>query len=94
MLTRVYRDKAALPEPIRRMIASDDSHHRDVLLKPFAATGAHRRRLSAVLGHATSFWTWRSLCVEHGLSDREAVDAMAALALATAAKPPRLRATT
>lgn len=87
MLTRVYRDKAALPAPIRQTIDSDDSHHRDVLLKPFAATGARRRRLRAVLGHATSFWTWRSLCVEHGLSDRDAVDAMAALALTTAANP-------
>jgi hypothetical protein len=38
-----------------------------------------------MLGHAVSFWTWRSLCLEGGLSDREAVDAMAALALATAA---------
>jgi hypothetical protein len=40
-----------------------------------------------VFGHAVSFWTWRSLCLQHGLSDREAVEAMATLALTTATGP-------
>jgi AcrR family transcriptional regulator len=87
MLALVYRDKAALPEQLRQTLDSDNRHYRDVLLHPFAAAGAHRRRLRAVLGHAVSFWTWRSLCLEHGLSDREAIDAMATLALTTAAPP-------
>jgi hypothetical protein len=48
-----------------------------------------------VVGHAVSFGTWRSLCLQHGLSDREAVDAMATLALATATGPaPPLHAAT
>ena len=46
--------------------------------------GSRRKRLRAVLGHAVSFWTWRSLCLDQGLTDREAVQAMTALALATA----------
>jgi AcrR family transcriptional regulator len=86
MLTRVYRDKRALPPQLQRMIEGTDSHHQDVLLAPFAVTRAQRRRVRAVLGHAVSFWTWRSLCIQHGLSDREAVDAMATLALTTVAK--------
>jgi hypothetical protein len=31
-----------------------------------------------------SFGTWQSLCLHHGLSDREAMEAMATLALTTA----------
>jgi len=38
-------------------------------------------RLRAVAGHAISFWTWRSLCLDHGLSDTEAVDAMTGMVL-------------
>jgi AcrR family transcriptional regulator len=89
MLTQIYRDKAAMPEPNRRMLDTADGHLRDVLLRPFGAAGARRRELRAVLGHAASFSTWRSLCVEHGLPDREAVDVMAALVLTTAARPAR-----
>jgi hypothetical protein len=69
-----------------------DRHYCDVLLEPFAGTRAQRRRLRAVVGHAVSFWTWRSLCLQHGLSDREAVQAMATLALTTATGPPAPRA--
>ena len=87
MLTRTYRDKAALPESLQRAVESIDRHYRDVLLEPFAGTRAQRRRLRAVVGHAVSFWTWRSLCLQQGLSDREAVEAMATLALTTATGP-------
>jgi AcrR family transcriptional regulator len=87
MLTRTYRDLAALPQPIQQEVDRIDRHYRDVLLEPFAGTRAQRRRLRGVLGHAVSFWTWRSLCLDHGLSDREAVEAMATLAMATATGP-------
>jgi AcrR family transcriptional regulator len=89
MLTRTYRDKAAVPESLQRAVEGIDRHYRDVLLEPFAGTctRAQRRRLRAVLGHAVSFWTWRSLCLQGGLSDREAVEAMATLAMTTATGP-------
>lgn len=38
-------------------------------------------------GHAISFWTWRSLCLDHGLTDTEAVDAMTSMILATTTVP-------
>lgn len=85
MLIGVYRDKAVLPLPIQQALDNDDRHYRDFLLQPFTVTSTRRQRLGAVLGHAVSFWTWRSLCIDHGLSNRAAVDAMTALALATAA---------
>lgn len=84
MLTRVRRDRDVLPTAIRDRTAATEALQRDALLAAFTARGARRRRLSAVLGHATSFWTWRSLCVDQGLSQSEAVEAMTVLALATA----------
>jgi AcrR family transcriptional regulator len=86
MLSRVYRDKAVLSAGRRQALSDQDRHLRDTLLEPFDTDRGLRRRLRAVLAHAVSFWTWHSLCAEHGLSDREAVEAMTALAVATA--PP------
>jgi AcrR family transcriptional regulator len=84
MLTRIYRDLAALPASHRHVTVERDRHHRDVLLKPFRAAAKDRRRLRAVLGHAVSFGTWRSLCIDNTLSDSDAVEAMTALVAATA----------
>jgi AcrR family transcriptional regulator len=81
MLTHVERDREVLPIDMRRDLEGSDAHLRDVLLQPFATRGAQRRRLRAVLGHAVTFATWRSLCAEQGLSDREAVETMTRLAL-------------
>jgi len=84
MLTNIRRDRAALPDAIRERNGATDARYRDLLLQPFTVSGARRKRLRAVLGHAVSFWTWRSLCLDHRLSDREAVEAMTALVRATA----------
>ena len=84
MLTRVRRDRDALPADLRERTAATEAAQRDTLLAAFGVRGARRRRLQAVLGHAVSFWTWRSLCVDEGLSQREAVQVMTDLALATA----------
>jgi AcrR family transcriptional regulator len=84
MLTNVRRDRAVLPKEIQERTAASDARYRDVLLEAFPVRGSRRKRLRAVLGHAVSFWTWRSLCAAQGLSDREAAQAMTALALATA----------
>jgi AcrR family transcriptional regulator len=87
MLTRIYRDFAALPEAHQRRIRDGDTYFRDVLTAPFGGTEDERRRLRAVIGHATSFWTWRSLCIDQGLSDTEAVGAMTGIALAVTPVP-------
>ncbi|HLQ56258.1 MAG TPA: helix-turn-helix domain-containing protein [Streptosporangiaceae bacterium] len=84
MLTNVRRDRAAVPSELRERTDATDASYRDILLQAFAVRGPRRRRLRAVLGHAVSFWTWRSLCLDQHLSDPEAVNAMATLALATA----------
>jgi AcrR family transcriptional regulator len=91
MLTHVDRERELLPVEVRRSNERTDAHLRDLLLQPFGARGATSRRLRAVLGHAVKFATWRSLCVEQGLSDREAVDTMIELALAAAGSSRRAR---
>jgi len=84
MLTNVQRDRAVLPIEVQKRTAATDIKYVDTLLAPFAIRRSQRKRLRAVLGHAVSFWTWRSLCIDHGLTNREATDAMTALVLATA----------
>ena len=84
MLTNIHRDRSALPKDIRERNDATDARHRDLLLQPFTVRRGHRKRLCAVIGHAVSFGTWHSLCVDNRLSDREAVEAMAALVRATA----------
>jgi AcrR family transcriptional regulator len=76
MLTRVYRDRDAMPEGRRRALAQRDAHLRDVLVETF---GGADRRLRSVVGHAASFPTWRSLCMEQELTNGEAVEVMVAL---------------
>lgn len=79
MLTNIYRDKAAIPEAHRAGIDKRDSGFADLLAAPFDGPSARRGLVRALVGHAASFWTWRSLCVDQRLSEAEAVEAMAAL---------------
>ena len=91
MLTNVRRDRAVLPMEVLKRTDATDAGYVDTLLQPYAVRGIRRKRLRAVLGHAASFWTWRSLCIDHGLTNREAIQAMTALALATATPQRALR---
>lgn len=87
MLTHIHRDFAALPEAHQQALRDGDIYFRDVLAAPFGGTEDEHRRLRAVIGHAISFWTWRSLCLGQGLTDTEAVDAMTGMALAITPMP-------
>jgi AcrR family transcriptional regulator len=55
----------------------------DVLLQPWAVRGRRRVRARAAIALALSFDTWRTLCEENGLSDREAAETGARLVLTT-----------
>lgn len=88
MLTNVRRDRASVPAELKTRTDATDAGYRDTLLRPFALRGRRRNNLRAVLGHAVSFWTWRSLCLDNGLTNRQGVEAMTALVLATAEKRP------
>ena len=83
MLTRIYRDIAALPEQHRHGIQQRDAGLRDLLLAAFAPSDRRRPTLRAVVGHAVSFSTWRSLCIEQRLSNAAAIDVLVRLVIAT-----------
>lgn len=88
MLTQIYRDRPTLPQTVQAAITADEHAYRDTLVRPFGVSGPAGRLLRALAGHAVSFWTWRSLCVEQGLSDRQAVDAVVALVLSAVPHVP------
>jgi AcrR family transcriptional regulator len=87
MLTHIHRDLAALPEKHQQDLRDWDALFRGVLTAPFGGAGDEQRRLRAAVGHAISFWTWRSLCLDQGLTDTEAVDAMTGMVLAITPMP-------
>jgi AcrR family transcriptional regulator len=87
MLTHIHRDLATLPEAHQQRLRDQDTLLGDVLAEPFGGAAHEHPRLRAVIGHAISFWTWRSLCLDHGLTDAEAVDAMTGMVLATTPVP-------
>ena len=87
MLTCIYRDLATLPEAHQQALRDWDTLYRDVLTAPFGGTGDEHPRLRALVGHAISFWTWRSLCLDNGLTDNDAVDAMTGMVLAIIPAP-------
>jgi AcrR family transcriptional regulator len=78
MLVRIYRDWDSLPQKHRSDLESRNTHFRDVLLEAFPERNRNPR-LSATLSHGISFWTWRSLCHDNGLSNDDAVEVMCTL---------------
>lgn len=78
-LTLIYRDfESSIPEAHQAVMRARNAQQRDALVAAFPRP---TKRLVALVGHATSFSTWRSLCFENTLSDRAAVEAMTALVL-------------
>lgn len=82
MLTRIYADWDALPQTHRSELESRNAYFRDVLLEPFSELNRNPR-LIATLSHGISFWTWRSLCHDNGLSNPDAVEIMSTLITTT-----------
>jgi AcrR family transcriptional regulator len=85
MLTRIQRDYASVPAELRDLQDARRVVYRDRLLDPFRSRGARRGRLRAAIGHAISFWTWRSLVIDEGMSSDHAVEAMVAMVTSMAA---------
>ena len=85
MLTHIYADLEELPETHRKVLASRNDHFRDVLLEPFPEA-VICERLRATVSHAVSFWTWRSLCHDNGLSNEDAVEIVSTMIATTAAR--------
>ena len=77
----IYRDVAHTPESNQRARRANSDRMVGALLSDADATGATTRRLRAAAGHAVSYWTWRSLAIDHGLSTREAAALAAQLVI-------------
>lgn len=89
MLGNLLRDEQ-LSELVREHLAVFHGFldaAREALLEGRALRGAARRPVSAALGHALAFSTWRSLVVEQGLGTEDAVLMMCSLV--RLAKPAR-----
>lgn len=72
-LLPLYRDLDAWPPRARERLRAEASAMADVIVGDAAGTGGAARCLRAVVGHATSLFTWRSL-VDGGLTSPEAAE--------------------
>jgi AcrR family transcriptional regulator len=84
MLEHLYRDEklsGAVAQSFGRFHGYIDAA-RTTLMARRRARGRARTRTSAAIGHALAFTTWRSLAVEQGLDDGEAVELMRRLVAA------------
>ena len=94
MLTHVFRDAPLLPamlpvlEPWFRFVAIT----RADLVAGWGVRGLRRARLTASIGHALRFESWKSLAREEGLEDADVVELMVALATAASSSAPGGRA--
>jgi AcrR family transcriptional regulator len=81
MLENLLRDEPASPvvqenfAPYHQYLAAA----RDALMRGRRARGLRREELSAALGHALAFATWRSLALDEGLDDEQAAGLMCRL---------------
>jgi AcrR family transcriptional regulator len=81
MLESTGRDIDRVPA-VRKAAAAMGAYleeARSVLLRGRWQRGRARGRVSAAIGHALAFATWRSLVREQGLGDEEAVELMVSL---------------
>lgn len=72
-----FRDESLVPANAE-VLAEADKATRE-LADALASGWPRRKTVRAVIGHALEFETWRSLSRRHGLSRRQAVDAMVRL---------------
>jgi AcrR family transcriptional regulator len=88
MLESTGRDVDRVPA-VRKAAAAMRAYldaGRDCLLRGRPERGRARGRVSAAIGHALAFGTWRSLVREQGLGGEEAAELMVALAAAAGSR--------
>jgi AcrR family transcriptional regulator len=75
MLSRTTRDADSMPDFVRARTRAMTEERMTAILAAWPARQRTKAR-RALVGHALSFLTWRSLCMEQGLSRKAAVTAM------------------
>ena len=94
MMSNILRDEATMPI-VRRMLSGYRDYldaARDALLSG-RGVREPERQVSAAIGHALTFGTWRSLAREQGLTDAQAAGHMCRLVVAASAASARRHAT-
>lgn len=76
MFSSVLRDHEVDPERSGAGVVMFMSHARNALLGGQDIIGHHSEMLSAAVGHAVHFHTWRSLVIDQGLSKADAAKMM------------------
>jgi AcrR family transcriptional regulator len=80
MLMRIFRDLDFLPDRHRRGLLARDEQARELLLAAYPQRRRRNPRLRAAIGHAVTFSTWHSLCIDNGIPNDDAVAMMLTLA--------------
>jgi AcrR family transcriptional regulator len=83
----IYRDAGSMPLPAQEALRAESARIAGVLIEGYTQTGSHGRQLRAVAGHLVSFWTWRSLVRDQGLTNAEAANVAAGLLIEQAGRP-------
>ena len=70
----IYRDMTTMPDTSQERMRSENRRLGDLLVGDDAPDGDAGRRMRAVARHLLDYRTWRSLAIQHELSDAEAVE--------------------
>jgi AcrR family transcriptional regulator len=86
MLYNLHRDEATMDVVRDRFRGFRDllAAAGEILMRGHPSRGRARARVRAAVGHALAYGTWRSLALEQGLADAQAVDLMVRLISAAA----------
>lgn len=84
----INRDAMAMPKETQLARAQESAALAAALVEGHVPGGRAGVVLRALAGHVTSYWTWRSLVVEQGLREHEAVEVAVRLLCATAPRLP------
>jgi AcrR family transcriptional regulator len=87
----INRDATRMPAGAQEAQRTESAAIARTLVGDHPPAGRGGRRLRAVAGHLVSYWTWRSLVVEQGLTTDEAVD-LAVGILVDAGRPTKRKA--
>jgi AcrR family transcriptional regulator len=82
-----YRDRHLTPESSQLRLRANIARQADIVAGTDGSGSPAEKRLRAAAGHVVSFWTWRSLTRDQGLSNTEAVET--AVGMLLGAQRPR-----
>ncbi len=80
----INRDEASIPREAQERRRATSARYAAALVDGHATRGRAGHAVRAVAGHLVSFWTWRSLVVEQGLTAEDAIDVAVRMLTATA----------